>query len=70
MPIKELRLSKGLTQEQLANKAGIRITTLQKLESGASRITGARVETIYAIAQVLGVTVEYLVQRETCQSCQ
>lgn len=70
MPIKELRLSQGLTQEQLAIKANIKLATLQKLERGASSIAGARVETIHAIAQVLGVSVEKLLDTERCQSCQ
>ena len=67
MPIKTLRLAQGLTQEQLATKAGIKLTTLQKLECGTSKVSCARVETIYAIAQVLGVTVEHLLQQEKAQ---
>lgn len=71
MPIKTLRLAHGLTQEQLATRAGIKLTTLQKLESGVSKVSCARVETIHAIAQVLGVTVENLLTEEKrCQSCQ
>ena len=70
MPIKTLRTAKGLSQEQLAIQAGIKLATLQKLERGASTIACARVETIYAIAQVLGVTVENLLNQERCQSCQ
>lgn len=70
MPIKTLRIAHGWTQEQLATMAGIKLTTLQKLESGVSKVSCARVETIYAIAQVLGVTVENLLNQERCQSCQ
>lgn len=70
MPIKTLRTAQGLSQEQLATEAGIKLTTLQKLERDASSIAGARVKTIYAIAQVLGVTVEKLLDMERCQSCQ
>ena len=70
MPIKTLRMAQGLSQEQLAIQAGIKLATLQKLERGASSISYARVETIHAIAQVLGVTMEKLLDMERCQSCQ
>ena len=37
MNIKELRTSKGLTQEQLANECGVRRTTITMIELGENK---------------------------------
>lgn len=58
--IKEAHLKAGLKQEELAMKSGVKLSTLQKLERGASRVNGATVETILRLAHALGVTVEDL----------
>ncbi len=58
--IKEARLKAGLKQEELAMKSGVKLSTLQKLERGASSVNGATVETILRLAHALGVTVEDL----------
>ena len=58
--IKEARLKAGLKQEELAMKSGVKLSTLQKLECGASNINGATVETGLRLAHTLGVTVEDL----------
>ena len=58
--IREARLNAGLKQEELAMK----LSTLQKLERGASNINGATVETVLRLAHTLGVTVEDLVKIE------
>ncbi|MFW6122235.1 MAG: helix-turn-helix domain-containing protein [Petrotogales bacterium] len=39
MKIKEIREVKGITQEELANVAGISRTTLSKIERGKMKIT-------------------------------
>lgn len=62
--IKEARLNAGLKQEELAMKSGVKLSTLQKLERGASNINGATVETVLRLAHTLGVTVEDLVRIE------
>lgn len=48
--IKEARLKAGLKQEELAMKSGVKLSTLQKLERGASSVNGATVETILRLA--------------------
>ncbi|HEX9059405.1 MAG TPA: helix-turn-helix transcriptional regulator [Clostridia bacterium] len=53
--IKRLRKAKGLTQEQLAEKAGISMKYVQFIEN-AHRIPALK--TLYKIARVLGVKVE------------
>ena len=55
-----LRRAAGMTQQQLALKSGVAITTLQKLENGTNRVLGARTEIVLKLAKALGTTVEGL----------
>ena len=50
--IKEFRKELNMSQEELANKAGISRATLSKLESG--RIVGVSTNTLSKIADALG----------------
>lgn len=52
--IKSLRRAAGLTQKALADKAGLHITQIQKLESGASQIANLRATNFIALADALG----------------
>ena len=58
--IKHLRTDAELTQEQLSIKSGVKLSTIQKLESGSNSILGARFETILRLAEALNVPVEEL----------
>jgi transcriptional regulator with XRE-family HTH domain len=49
--LRKLRVNQGLTQRQLARKAGISNTTLAKIERGG----GAMPPTLKKLADVLGV---------------
>lgn len=49
--LKELRLTNGLTQERLAERAGLSLGVVKKLEGGGS----ARLDTYHALARALGV---------------
>lgn len=60
--LKDQRLEKGMTQNELNISSGIKLTTIQKLESGYSSIMGAKVETIYRLSQALGTTIEALIE--------
>ncbi len=51
--LKRLRLARGLTQEQLAEKAGMEYKYFQKVESG--RWPGLQLRTVERLAKVLGV---------------
>jgi len=53
--IKELRLLKGLTQEELADKTGLSVRTIQRIESGE---VDPRTYTLNALADALGVDLE------------
>ena len=56
---RELRVNQGLTQRQLARKAGISNTTLAKIERGG----GAMPPTLKKLADVLGVKPVDLLRR-------
>lgn len=62
--IKELRLQRGYTQAQLADKVGINISQVQKLEAGTQKIENTTLKNALAIANALGVTVEELTKQE------
>lgn len=55
-----LRRASGLTQQQLANRAGMPLYTLRNLEQGQRSLSGAAAATVLAIAQALDTTVEDL----------
>lgn len=59
--IKKIRLEKGLTQKQLAEKCGIDSANLRKYESGRQN---PKIETVEKIANALGVNPMLLVYGE------
>jgi len=54
MKLKEIRQAKGLTQQQLSVESGIKLATIQKLESGVNGLSGAKFSTVLALYRVLG----------------
>ena len=59
----DLRRAAGLSQQDLSIKSGVKISTLQKLESGANDMMGAKVGIVLALARALDTTVEDLVDQ-------
>ena len=59
--LKEYRQKAGITQEELAMRSGVKLSTLQKLETGKNSLNGAAAETVLRLARALGVSVEALV---------
>src|SRR3954463_3880349 len=57
--IVDLRIRRGWTQEELADKTGVTVRTIQRIETGA---TQPRLYTLKALASVLGTEVESLLQ--------
>lgn len=55
-----IRTARGLTQQQLADAAGLNIRMIQKFESGERSLKTARADTLMAIAEALGVKIEKL----------
>ncbi len=58
MILKQLRLSKRLSQEQLADMSGLNVRTIQRIESGANAST----ESKKCLASALDVDIETLEQ--------
>jgi transcriptional regulator with XRE-family HTH domain len=54
--IRYQRWMTGWTQEQLANKVGVKFQQVQKYETGANRVSASR---LYEIAGALGVAVPF-----------
>ena len=59
--IKKLRKQNHLSQEQLAQKAGVTYSTLIKIESGLSK--NPTLETLTKITNAFGVKIDELVGR-------
>jgi transcriptional regulator with XRE-family HTH domain len=60
--LKELRTAAGLTQQDLAFKAGLSVTAIVHIEGG--RIKDPRMSTLRAIAQALNVAIDELAGSE------
>lgn len=56
--IKEIRESKHMTQDELAQKSGISRVTISAMENGAERNTTSR--TLVKLAEALGVTIDQI----------
>ena len=57
--LKELRTSAGLSQEELADRAGLHRTYISSIERGQRNVT---LENIFALAEALGATPADLVR--------
>lgn len=62
MTVQELRKKKGMTQQELSIAAGVKLSTLQKIERVQSMPLGTSVEVAVRLARVLGCSVEDLVE--------
>ncbi len=56
--VKELRIRKGLTQEELTENSGLSLRTIQRIENGETKPTG---ETLKRISNALDVNPEELI---------
>lgn len=54
-PVRRERLRCGLTQKELADRAGVNMTQVQKVEAGTILAENMSAKTIFALANVLGV---------------
>lgn len=61
--LKRIRTAYGITQSELAKRADVKLRSIQMYEQRNKDINKASVETIYSIANVLGCTVEDLIEK-------
>lgn len=57
--LKSTRIFRELTQEELANKSGVNIRTIQAIESGRRDINHMTIETAYKLGIALKVAPQY-----------
>lgn len=60
MILKELRISRHLSQQQLADMSGLNVRTIQRIESGHN----ASIESLKCLAAALAVDIETLTQEK------
>lgn len=61
--VKTYRKKQGLTQTDLANRAGLNIRQIQKIENGEVNTENITLKTMQAIAQALNVKIDDLISR-------
>ena len=59
--VKAYRKKQGLTQADLANRAGLNIRQIQKIENGEVRTENITLKTMQAIAQALNAKIDDLI---------
>lgn len=59
--VKTYRKKQGLTQTDLANRAGLNIRQIQKIENGEVNTENITLKTMQAIAQALHVKIDDLI---------
>lgn len=66
---KALRVEKGLTQEQLAEKTGYSVETIQRIESGygEKKFRNVSVEELVNFAECFSVSLSYLCGQTNCK---
>lgn len=59
--VKMYRKKQGLTQADLANRAGLNIRQIQKIENGEAQTENITLKTMQAIAQALNAKIDDLI---------
>lgn len=65
MKLKEMRMEKDLTQEQLSKRSGVSVRTIQAYECGLRRIDGATLETLCRFAIALDCRIHDIIESES-----
>ena len=60
IPVQTLRLTRGMTQQELADEAHMTVSQLQRLEYGERKVENLSLKTALALARALGVEVSEL----------
>ena len=61
--LKRIRTAYGITQAELAQKAGVTLRSIQMYEQRYKDINKASAETLYRLAKILGCSMEDLIER-------
>lgn len=61
--LKVIRETKNLTQTKLAEMSGVNLAMISKYEAGFKDINKAQAKTLYSLSQVLGCTIEDLIEK-------
>lgn len=61
--LKIIREDKNLSQSKLADLSGVNVRMIQHYEQGVKDINKAQVDTVYKLAQALGVPMENLINK-------
>ena len=61
--IKKIRQANGLSQRELAKKAGVELRSIQMYEQRNKDINKASVETLYRLSKVFGCSIEDLMEK-------
>lgn len=64
MKLQEARKKAGLSQSQLAEKAGINVRTLQHYEQGSKVLDKARIDTILKVCLALKCRIRDIIENE------
>ena len=59
-PVQVLRLTRGMTQQELATTAHMSVSQLQRIEYGERKVENLSLKTALALAKALGVEVSEL----------
>ena len=62
--LQRVRIAVGLSQSQLATKANLPLSTIQKYERGACNIDGASLSTLCTLAETLNVKISEILESE------
>ena len=65
--LKKARISKGYTQESLAELSGVNIKSIAAYEQTPSKLINASVSTVFKLCDSLGVEIEDIINKETIE---
>ncbi|MCC8162869.1 MAG: helix-turn-helix transcriptional regulator [Lachnospiraceae bacterium] len=60
--LKQIRESRGLSQNELAERSGVNVRSIRSYEQRGNEIDKAQAQTLYRLSRVLGCTVEDLLE--------
>lgn len=62
--LKRIRVSSGMTQEELSKLSGINIKSIAAYEQNPEKINKASVESVYNLSDCLGCSIDDIIQKE------